>query len=145
MSLKKQAEALINVANELEKQAAEVTNFVCSACNHTTTLSKINAARKTAATDVGENCVVSDISVNDKVTCPVPSCEGVLAYQENEASGPYYYDTEKEAKEPSAKEIAEEEKETPAEQAKEESGEKLHAEPHTASVDYDAIDRYING
>ena len=145
MSLKKQADELLKVAAEIEEQAAGVTNFVCDKCNHTTTLSKINAARRTAAEDIGENVVVSDITVNDSVSCPVPSCEGVMAYQETEASAGYYYDPDKVAAKPSAEEIAEEEKETPEEQAREEKGEKLHEEPHTASINYDKLDRYMRG
>jgi len=145
MSLKKQADALLEVASKIEVEAAEATNFVCDKCNHTTTLAKINASRKTAASEIGENVAVSDITVNDKVTCPVPSCEGVLAYQENETSAGYYYDPDKVAAKPSAEEVKEEAKETPEEQAREEKGEKLHEEPHTASVDYDKLDRYMKG
>jgi hypothetical protein len=145
MSLKKQAEDLLVLALEIEKQAAEVTSFVCDKCKHTTTLVKINAARKQAANEVSDKVVVSDITVNDKVTCPAPDCQGVLSYHETEDSKSYYYDPDKVAAEPTKKEIEEEKRETPKEQAMEEKGEKLHEEPHTASVDYDAIDRYIKG
>ncbi len=137
MSLKKQAEDLLAIASEIEKQAAEVTEFVCGTCKHTTTLAKINAARKAVASEIGENVVVSDIAVTDKVHCPAPGCEGVLAYVETEASQPYYYDTEKAA----AEEKKEEEK--PAEEPAKE--EEKPVEAKNASVDYDAIDRYMRG
>jgi len=144
MSLKKQADDLLAVAAEIEKQAAEVTTFVCPSCNHTTTLAKINAARKAVASEIGENVVVSDIAVSDKVACPAPGCEGVLAYQETEASQPYYYDTEKEAKKHSEKtETAEQEAAESLQTQQEERAEGKHAS--SEPVDYDAIDRYLKG
>jgi hypothetical protein len=146
MSLKQAAEQLLKVADEIEQKAAEVTEFSCDQCKHTTTLAKINAARKTAASEVGENVTVSDITVNDKITCPVPTCEGVMAYQETEASAGFYYDPEKTVEAKDAPHS--EETETPAEEKAEslKTQEKERAEgAHTASVDYDAIDRYIKG
>jgi len=140
MSLMKQAEDLLAVAAEIEKQAAEVTTFVCDTCNHTTTLAKINSARKTVASEIGENVTVSDIAVSDKVNCPAPDCSGVLAYRETEASQPYYYDTEKEAAHDESKETAEEEAAESLDTQKKERAEGKHA-----SVDYDAIDRYMKG
>lgn len=158
MSLKKTAEDLLQIAEAIEKEAAEVTQFVCDKCNHTTTLAKINASRKAAAAEVGKNVTVSDIAVNDKVSCP--ACEGVLSYQVTDESKSYYFDEKKAddkeeekaeedekdaAKKPSKEEIEEEKKETPAEQALEEKGKKLHEEPHTASIDYDKLDQYLKG
>jgi hypothetical protein len=145
MSLLKQADELLAIANEIEKQAAEVTSFVCDKCNHTTTLAKINAARKTVASEVGENVTVSEISVSDKVTCP--ACEGVLAYQETEASAGYYYDPDKVAKHDESKETPADEAAESAEMQKKEKeeGTEQHEQPKEASVDYDAIDRYKKG
>lgn len=134
MDVKKAAEELLKIADDIEKDAAEVTKFVCSSCNHTTNLLGINAKRREAAKTAGDNVTVADITVNDKVKCP--ACDGVMVYAETEASAPYYYDPDKAAV--SQKEIDEEKKETPEEQAEEEKGKKLHAEPH-ASVDYDRI------
>lgn len=128
MSLKKQAEEILAIANEIEKQAAEVTNFVCKDCNHTTTLAKINAARKTAANEVGENVTVADISVSDEISCP--ACQGVMAYVETEASAPYYYDDAVEAKAAD-----------PEEKEEKEDCKTASTEP----IDYDAIDRYLKG
>ena len=147
MSLKQAAEELLKVADEIEQKAAECTQFTCGVCNHTTTLAKINAARKHTASEVGENVTVSDITVNDKVTCP--ACEGVLAYKETEASAGYYYDPDKAVeakKDPDAPHS--EKTETPEQEAAEslETQKKERAEgKHTASVDYDAIDRYKKG
>ena len=148
MSLKQAAEELLKVADEIEQKAAEVTTFVCDKCNHTSTLANINASRKKVASEVGENVTVTDITVNDKITCPAPGCEGVMAYNETEASAGFYYDPDKavEAKDPDAPHS--EKKETPAEEKDEslKTQEKERAEgAHTASVDYDAIDRYIKG
>jgi hypothetical protein len=148
MSLKKAAEELLKVADAIEKQAAEVTTFVCDKCNHTASLASINASRKKIASEVGENVIVTDITVNDKITCPAPYCEGVMAYQETEASAGFYYDPDKavEAKDPDAPH--DEKKETPEQEAAEslETQKKERAEgKHTASVDYDAIDRYMKG
>ena len=151
MSLKKAAQDLLDVANAIEKQAAEVTSFVCSGCNHTTTLAKINASRAKIAGEVGENVTVSEITVNDQVSCP--ACEGVLSYYETEASTPYYFDPDKiAAKDPDAphdektETPAAEKAESEATQEKEkEEGTEEHEQPKKAAIDYDALDIYING
>lgn len=127
MSMNKAAEELLNIANEIEKEAAEVTQFVCDQCNHTASLSTINVRRKEAAAQEGENVVVGEITVNDKVSCP--ACEGVMAYQETEASQPYYYDPDKAASE-------EEGTDDDAGKEEKEEGKK------TASIDYDSLGRY---
>ena len=95
MDVKKAAEELLKIADDIEKDAAEVTKFVCSSCNHTTNLLGINAKRREAAKTAGDNVTVADITVNDKVKCP--ACDGVMAYAETEASAPYYYDPDKAA------------------------------------------------
>jgi hypothetical protein len=130
MDVKKAAEELLKIANDIEKDAAEVTKFVCSSCNHTATLSSINVKRQEAAKTAGDSIQVADISVNDKVHCP--ACEGVMAYAETEASQPYYYDPDKAAV--SKKEIEEEKGETPKEQAEEEESGK-----EDKKADYDSI------
>ena len=157
MSLKQAAEELLKVADSIEAQAAEVTTFVCDKCNHTSTLAHINDVRKKAASEVGENVTVSDISVNDTIQCPVPECTGVMAYKETEESAGYYYDPDKVANQnvpPHSEEKetpAEEKAESPETQKKEkEEGTEKHEQPkeqpkEAASIDYDAIDRYIKG
>jgi len=138
--MKEAAEELLKVADAIDKEAAEVTQFVCDKCNHTATLATINARRQEAAKTAGENVTVSDITVNDKIHCP--ACDGVMVYAETEESAGYYFDPDqKAAAKVSPEEIKEEKKETPEEQALEEKGEKLHKEPH-ASIDYDALERY---
>jgi hypothetical protein len=90
LNLKQAADELLKVADEIEKEAAEVTCFVCDKCNHTATLSTINAKRQETAKTAGENVVVADISVNDKIHCP--ACDGVMGYRETEASKQYYFE-----------------------------------------------------
>ena len=132
MDVKKAADELIKIADDIEKDAADVTKFVCSACNHTTTLSGINAKRQEAAKTAGDNITVADITVNDKVKCP--ACDGVMSYVETEASAPYYYDPDKAAKA---------EKDLPPHDESKEPGGPVHKEPDednkAASVDYDKL------
>jgi len=97
MSLKVAAEELLKIADEIEKDAAEITEFVCNKCNHTATMAAINAKRQEAGKVAGENVVVADITVNDSIQCP--ACDGVMAYRETEASAQYYFDPEKQAAE----------------------------------------------
>lgn len=143
MSVKLAAEELLKIADEIEMEAAQVTQFVCDSCNHTATLATINARRKEAAEGVGENVTVADITVNDKISCP--ACEGVMAYQETEASQDYYFDPEKAA----AEAPHDESTETPADEAKEtekmqqkEKEEGTEQHPKQASIDYDSLKRY---
>jgi hypothetical protein len=149
MSLKQAAENLLKVAEAIDQQAAEVSTFVCDKCNHTTTLAKINASRKKVAGEIGENVTVSDVTVNDKVHCPAPDCEGVLSYKETEESKGYYYDPEAVmAKDPNAPHS--EKTETPKDEAAEslKTQEKEREEgKHEASekMDYDALERYTKG
>jgi hypothetical protein len=147
MSLKQAAEEILKVAEAIEQQAAEAASFVCDKCNHTTTLAKINASRKKVATEIGENMTVSDITVNDQVHCPAPSCEGVLSYKETEESKGYFYDDSVTAKDPNAPHS--EKTETPADEAAEsEKTQKAEREKgvHAAEkVDYDSIERYRKG
>jgi len=116
MSLKQAAEELLKIADDIEKEAEEVTQFVCDKCNHTATLASINKMRKEAAESSEEKVTVSDVTVNDTLQCP--ACEGTMAYASSEASEAYYFDPEK-------KEAAEEE-------SKEASG----------PIDYDSLERY---
>jgi len=135
MSMNKAAEELLKIADEIEVEAAEVTQFVCDKCNHTANLSTINARRKEAAASEGENVVVGEITVNDKIACP--ACEGVMAYQETEASQPYYYDPDKEAKHSEKTETADQETAESLQTQKEERAQGKHA-----SIDYDSLGRY---
>lgn len=98
MPMKEAAEELLRIADDIEKDAAEVTQFVCDKCNHTATLASINGKRLELAKTAGEKVTVAEITVNDKVQCP--ACDGVMAYRETEASAPYYFDPDKTAGDP---------------------------------------------
>lgn len=151
--MKKAAEELLKIADEIEQEAATVTQFVCESCNHTASLASINAKRKTAAQEVGENVTVSDITVNDKIQCP--ACDGVMAYKATEASEAYYFDPDKKAddkpdetveEEKAEKKAAEhsEKTETPEDEAKEslKVQKEERAQGKHASIDYDSLKRY---
>jgi hypothetical protein len=149
MSINKAAEELLKIADEIDQEAAQVTTFVCDKCNHTATMASINERRKAAAEEV--NAEAADITVNDKLACP--ACDGVMAYQETEASKAYYFDPDKkaEAKDPDAphdesKETpAEEKAESPETQKKEkEEGTEQHEQPKKAALDYDSLKRYAS-
>ena len=140
-SLKKYAEELLRVASAIEKDAAEVTQFVCNKCNHTASLSKINGIRGQVAKTAGAEVTVSEITVNDSISCP--ACEGTMSYQATEESNSYYFDPAKQADE-KTETPAEEAKETPAEEKKEkEEGKELPMK--AASIDYDALEYYTKG
>lgn len=123
MTLKEASEELLKIADDIEKEANEVTEFVCAGCNHTATLAKINAKRVELAKEAGENVVVSPITVNDKVACP--ACGETMSYKATEASEKYYFDPEKAAAEEKA----------PVEEEKKPEEKKKASEP----VDYDKL------
>lgn len=131
MSLKKAAEELLKIADEIDTQAETVTSFVCDKCNHTASLADINARRAEVAKEAGENVKVGKITVNDKIHCP--ACPGIMSYKASEESEKFYYD-------PEAKVAQDEEKpaeEKPAEEkpVEEKEEEKKASEP----VDYDLL------
>lgn len=97
MSLKQAAEELLKIADEIEKEAEEVTHFVCDECNHTATLATINARRAEAAEGADQEVKVGMVTVNDVVSCP--ACGGNMKYHATEASSQYYFEPaeEKEA------------------------------------------------
>lgn len=118
MSLKNAAEELLKVADEIEKEAADVTQFVCDKCNHTASLAAINQKRKEAAEASEDNVAVKDITINDTVNCP--ACDGVMAYKASKASDPYYFDPEQK-----------------------EAGEKPESKKAASEpIDYDSLERY---
>jgi len=125
MTLKEASAELLKVAEQIEKEADEVTEFVCADCNHTSTLAKINAKRKDMAESEkndNEDIVVANVTVNDKIYCP--ACNGVMSYRPTEASTVYY------TKEAEEQEKVEEDTEEPIETKKK------------ASIDYDSLQRY---
>ena len=160
MSMKQAATELLKIADEIEAQAENVTQFVCNSCHHTATLAKINEKRKAAASSSGENVVVNDVTVNDQVACP--ACDdGVMAYVATDESKKFYIeekvadgaeDTVEHEKGESAEEEAAEQAEKPEEEGskekitekpvkkekKEEEGKEASSEP----IDYDSLKRY---
>ena len=139
MTLKEAAVELLKVADQIEKDASEATQFVCAKCNHTSTLANINAKRTEVAKTAEENVTVADVTVNDKIHCP--ACDGVMAYNQTEASAPFYFDPEKKADDKK-----EEEKEMPKESAKKDDKkeEKEEEMEKKASIDYDSLQRYAS-
>ena len=95
MSMKWASEELLKLADAIDKEAAEVTKFVCADCNHTATLASINQKREEVAKTADEKIIVAALTVEDKVHCP--ACKGIMAYSATEDSAPYYFDTEKKA------------------------------------------------
>ena len=145
-TLKDAAEKLLKVADQLEQEANEVTKFVCEGCNHTATLASINEKRAESAKVAGENVVVSDVTVNDKIHCP--ACDDVMAYSQTEESKQFYFDPDKVAAEEEEEE-KKEKKEKKEEKEPEEKEEKEEKEPEekeekTASIDYDSVQRYAS-
>jgi len=132
MSLKQAAEELLKIADEMEKDAAEVTRFVCDVCNHTTTLASINEKRAAVAKEAG-NVTAEEITVNDQVFCP--ACDGVMAYKATEASSAYYFDPDKKA---------EEEEEKPEEEKKPEEEAPEGSKECKTALDYDSLNRYLS-
>ena len=130
MSMKQAAEELLKIADEIERDAAEVTEMVCDTCKHTATLAQINTKRVAAAANAkvatGNDVTVTEITVNDKVRCA--ACDGVMSYVPTEVSEAYYYDPDKKADDDKGEEKKEEGKE-------EDAGKK-------ASIDYDSLKRY---
>lgn len=122
MSLKEASQELLKLADDIEKEANEVTEFVCDKCNHTATLAAINGKRVEASKTVDKTVIVAALTVEDKIHCP--ACEGIMAYKATEASEAYYIDTEKKSQDDPEKEKEEKEKQA--------------SEP----IDYDSLERY---
>lgn len=126
MSLKEAAEELLKVADDIEAEAEQVTEFVCDSCNHTATLATINQKRVQAAEEAEGEVTVKKVDVNATVECPACD-EGKMAYRPTEASERFYINPdEKEASKGSEEDDEEESKEA--------------SEP----VDYDSLERYQN-
>lgn len=122
MSLKKAAEELLKVADELEVEANSVTEFVCDKCNHTATLAEINDRRREAAEKVEGNVEVEAVTVNDTISCP--ACDGVMSYRPNETSARFYFEPEKTAQD-------------------EEDDEEKEEKAASVSINYDSLDKYL--
>jgi len=90
-NMKLAAERLLKIANDLEKEAADNTFFVCDGCNHTSSLLDINTKRKISGKK--NNVVrVANVTVNDAVTCV--ACGGKMSYVPTDSSEKYYVEAE---------------------------------------------------
>jgi hypothetical protein len=87
MDRKTAAQKLIDIANSIDKQAAEETFFICRSCNHTASLASINGKRAKVASEAGVG-EVDAVTVNDVVSCP--ACQGDMRYVPTEISEKYY-------------------------------------------------------
>jgi hypothetical protein len=81
------AQKLFDLADVIEKQAAQKTFFVCASCNHTANLESINSTRTKYASDNGIDDVTS-ISVGDTIACS--ACSGDMKYASTEESEKFF-------------------------------------------------------
>lgn len=120
MEMKQAAEELLKIADDLENEAAAVTQFVCEGCNHTATLGTINTKRVEAAQASGQEVMVAKIDVEDVISCP--ACGGRMSYFPTEESQKYYINVK-------------------AEEEEEEDDDKKGKKASTP-IDYDSLKRY---
>lgn len=89
------AEELLKLADLIEKEASEKTVFSCEGCNHTASLSSINAARsdfaKKQATELQVEIEARPVTVNDKIACP--NCSSAMAYEPTAESERFYVES----------------------------------------------------
>jgi len=126
--IKKAADELLRLADEIEKEASEKIFFACNSCDHKVNLATINAKRKEAADlnskQAGKQIVIASISVDDKIHCP--NCtSGKMAYAPTEESEKYLVEADDSKKEPEEYDSMKEEKE---EKEEKESSKKEEAE-----------------
>jgi hypothetical protein len=128
--LKYASDTLLQVADAIEKEAADRSIFACDKCDNTISLSGINSAIRTASEGAGVDA--HTILVDDKVACT--TCEaGVMSYQASEESDKYY---EEESKEEEPEEEAEESNDDP----KEDAVSKLASD---VGIDINKLSKYI--
>lgn len=96
MDLKEQANKLIKLAEQIEKEASEYAFFICANCNHTASLKDINARRAKIASMEDPEMTVKPVTVNDKISCPVVECGGTMSYVATDESDKYYVEAGKE-------------------------------------------------
>ena len=87
MDRKTAAQKLLDIADAIDKEAAELSYFVCASCNHTASLSSINFKREKAASEAGLNDVEA-VSVNDVIACP--ACAEDMNYIPTDMSERFY-------------------------------------------------------
>lgn len=87
MDRKTAAQKLLEIADAIDKEAAESSYFVCASCNHTASLASINERRVKAAAAEGISDVES-VTVNDVIGCP--ACQGDMKYVPTDMSERFY-------------------------------------------------------
>lgn len=87
MDRKTAAQKLIDIANAVDKQAAEESFFVCHSCNHTASIASINGKRAKVASENGIQDIEA-VTVNDVIACP--ACDGDMRYIPTDMSERYY-------------------------------------------------------
>jgi len=87
MDRKTAAQKLLEIADAIDKEAAESSYFVCASCNHTASLASINARRAKAAAAEGIPDV-EPVTVNEVIGCP--ACQGDMRYVPTEMSERFY-------------------------------------------------------
>ena len=87
MDLQETAKKLLKMADQIEKDASDKTVFICSHCNHTASLTEINQRRTKLA---GDQFSVKPVTINDKVYCGAPGCDGKMAYVATDSSDKFY-------------------------------------------------------
>jgi hypothetical protein len=120
MDLQKHAEKLLKLAEQIEKEASDNTFFICSHCNHTASLAEINDRRVKCAAQEDPELTVKAVTINDAVACPVPGCEGKMAYVSTDTSEKFYTEEKESAEDPMLEDTVKEDKGEPAEKPAEE-------------------------
>lgn len=87
MDRKTAAQKLLEIADAIDKEAAESSYFVCASCNHTANLATINGRRAKAATEDGVQGIEA-VTVNDVIGCP--ACQGDMRYVPTDMSERFY-------------------------------------------------------
>lgn len=90
-NMKLAAQRLIKIADDLEREAAENTFFVCEGCNHTASLADINKKRKVASSSYKVKRT-ANVTVNDAVTCL--ACGDKMSYVPTDSSEKFYVEAE---------------------------------------------------
>jgi hypothetical protein len=101
MDLKATAKKLIKMAEQIEQDASDKSIFICSECNHTASLTEINQRRTKLAAQEDPDMEVNAVTINDKVSCPVPECVGTMKYFATDASEQFYVEDKEAGKDDS--------------------------------------------
>ena len=84
--IKTAAKHLLDIADQLDKEAAEHTIFACKSCEHSASLKTINETIKSASISLGKK--IASVDVNDEISCI--RCSSTMSYSPTEKSAAYY-------------------------------------------------------